>query len=85
MRLTTTRILELLKRSTRRLRATMWAVKFRSRVAQSCEGDQITLRPLRPKASLKKEQAVYRGESSHASIPDLIDRERATRLREFLG
>jgi len=48
------------------------------------EGEQITLRPIRPKATLKKEYGiwVYQGEATEASIPDLIDRERDKRLRE---
>jgi AbrB family transcriptional regulator (stage V sporulation protein T) len=51
------------------------------------EGEEMTLRPLRPKALLKKEQGVwvYQGEATHASIPDLIDREREKRLRELMG
>src|SRR6266849_1847811 len=46
------------------------------------EGGQITLRPLRPEALLKKERDVwvYQGEPAHASIPGLIDREREKRL-----
>ncbi|MEO8053463.1 MAG: AbrB/MazE/SpoVT family DNA-binding domain-containing protein [Acidobacteriota bacterium] len=51
------------------------------------KGEQITLRPIRPKALLKKEHGVwvYQGEATHASIPDLIDRERVKRLRELMG
>jgi AbrB family looped-hinge helix DNA binding protein len=51
------------------------------------EGERITLRPVRPKATLKKECGVwvYHGESSDASIPDLLDRERDKRLRESRG
>ncbi len=51
------------------------------------EGEEITLRPVRPKALLKKEQGVwvYQGEATHASIPDLIDREREKRTRELMG
>lgn len=51
------------------------------------EGDEITLRPFRPAALLKKERGVwvYRGEPTKASIPDLIDRQREKRLREFTG
>jgi len=51
------------------------------------EGEQITLRPMRPKALLKKEQGVwvYQGESTNASIPGLIDREREKRLRELMA
>ena len=48
------------------------------------EGDEITLRPVRPKALLKKEHGiwVYQGEPSDASITDLIDRSRESRIRE---
>jgi len=48
------------------------------------EGDEITLRPVRPKALLKKEHGiwVYQGELSEASITDLIDRNRKSRVRE---
>jgi AbrB family looped-hinge helix DNA binding protein len=51
------------------------------------DGDAITLRPLRPKALLRKERGVwvYEGDPTQASIPDLIDREREKRLREFMG
>jgi hypothetical protein len=51
------------------------------------KGEEITLRPVRPKALIKKEQGVwvYQGEATHASIPDLIDRERAKRSRELMG
>ena len=51
------------------------------------EGEEITLRPVRPKALLKKEQGVwvYQGEATHASIHDLIDREREKRSRELTG
>ena len=51
------------------------------------EGDRITLRPFRAEALLKKERGVwvYHGEPVHASIPDLIDREREKRLRELMG
>ena len=40
------------------------------------EGEEITLRPVRPKALLKKEQGVrvYQGEATQASITELIDR-----------
>lgn len=51
------------------------------------QGDEITVRPLRPEALLKKERGVwvYQGEATHVSIPDLIDREREKRLREWMG
>ena len=51
------------------------------------EGEEIILRPVRPKALLKKEQGVwvYQGEATQASIPDLIDREREKRSRELIG
>jgi AbrB family looped-hinge helix DNA binding protein len=50
------------------------------------EGDRITLRPVRPQSTLKKEYGVwvYQGESSDVSISDLIDRERERRLLESL-
>jgi AbrB family looped-hinge helix DNA binding protein len=49
------------------------------------EGENITLRPVRPKATLAKEFGiwVYQGGPSDDSIPDLIDRVREERLREF--
>jgi AbrB family looped-hinge helix DNA binding protein len=48
------------------------------------EGERITLRPVRAKAPLKKENGiwVYQGESTDASIPDMLDRERDKRLLE---
>lgn len=51
------------------------------------EGEEITLRPVRPKALLKKEHGVwvYQGETTQASIPDLIDHERQKRSRELMG
>jgi AbrB family looped-hinge helix DNA binding protein len=51
------------------------------------EGARITLRPVRPHALLQKEQGVwvYQGQPSDASIPDLIDLERAKRLRDTLS
>jgi AbrB family looped-hinge helix DNA binding protein len=47
------------------------------------DGDEITLRPLRPKALLKKEHGVwvYQGEPSDASITDLIDMAREGQIR----
>jgi hypothetical protein len=50
------------------------------------EGEQITLRPVRPKALLKKERGVwvYQGEPTGASVTALIDRERDKRLRELI-
>jgi AbrB family looped-hinge helix DNA binding protein len=49
--------------------------------------ETVTLRPVRPKALLKKELGVwvYQGEATATSIPALIDREREKRLRELLG
>lgn len=49
------------------------------------EGERITLRPVRPQATLKKEYGVwvYQGEPSDESIPDLIEREREKRAREL--
>lgn len=51
------------------------------------EGDQIMLRPMRPKALLKKERGVwvYQGEPTEASITAVIDRQREKRLRELMG
>ena len=50
-------------------------------------GERITLRPVRPKAMLKKEYGVwvYQGEPVNISITGLIDREREKRLRELPG
>lgn len=49
------------------------------------EGEQITLRPSRPKARLKKERGVwvYQGEPTEALITAAIDREREKRFREL--
>jgi AbrB family looped-hinge helix DNA binding protein len=51
------------------------------------EGEEITLRPVRAKALLKKEKGVwvYQGEPTHESVPELIDRGREKRAREILG
>ena len=47
-------------------------------------GDEITLRPLRPKTLLAKEHGVwvYQGEPCGDSIADLLDRDRESRIRE---
>jgi AbrB family looped-hinge helix DNA binding protein len=47
--------------------------------------ENITLRPVRAAATLKKELGVwvYHGESRDDSIPDLIDSVRQKRLREL--
>lgn len=49
------------------------------------EGERVTLRPVRPQATMKKEFGiwVYQGEVSAASIPELIEREREKRGREL--
>jgi len=49
------------------------------------QGEQLTLRPLRSQATLKKERGVwvYQGERSAISITELIEREREKRLGEF--
>ena len=49
------------------------------------EGERMTLRPVRPQATMKKEYGiwVYQGELSEASIPDLIERERENRGQEL--
>ena len=51
------------------------------------EGERITLRPVRPKVTLKKELGVwvYQGEPADASIPDLLEREREKRAGEIRG
>jgi len=51
------------------------------------EGEQIILRPVRPKPVLRKERGiwVYQGEATGVSIVDLIDQSREMRLRELLG
>ena len=51
------------------------------------EGEQITLRPMRAKALLKKERGVwvYQGEPTEVSITAVIDRQREKRLRELMG
>ncbi len=48
------------------------------------ESGEITLRPVHPKALLTKEHGVwvYQGEPSDASIADLIDQNRESRIRE---
>ena len=50
------------------------------------EGEQITLRPIRPKALLKKEKGVwvYHGERTGVSVTDVIDQVRQARLLEFV-
>jgi AbrB family looped-hinge helix DNA binding protein len=49
------------------------------------EGERMTLRPVRPQATMKKEYGiwVYQGELSEASIPELIESERESRGREL--
>ena len=49
-------------------------------------GELITLRPVRPKALLKKEHGVwvYQGEPTNVSITELIDREREKRLHDLM-
>jgi AbrB family looped-hinge helix DNA binding protein len=51
------------------------------------EGDLITLRLIRQKPLLKKERSiwVYQGESLSISSVELIEAERAKRLRSLLG
>jgi len=48
------------------------------------EGERITLRPVRQNVMLKKELGVwvYQGESTDASITDLLDCERENRNHE---
>ena len=49
-------------------------------------GEQITLRPVRAKATLKKEYGiwVYQGEPTDLSIVDLTGRVREERIREII-
>lgn len=49
------------------------------------EGEQITLRPARAKALLKKERGVwvYQGEATSSDVVAVIDREREKRAREL--
>jgi hypothetical protein len=51
------------------------------------EGENITLRPVRPNATLRKERGVwvYQGEATDASVPELIDQIREKRSRELNG
>jgi AbrB family transcriptional regulator (stage V sporulation protein T) len=51
------------------------------------EGERIMLRPVRARVLLQKERGVwvYQGEPSNASLPDLIDQQRAERLRDILS
>jgi AbrB family looped-hinge helix DNA binding protein len=51
------------------------------------EGDQITLRPVRPQALLKKEYGiwVYQGDASMIPLVEWLDEEREKRAREILG
>ena len=51
------------------------------------KGEEITLRPVRTKALLKKERGVwvYQGEIPKASVVELIDSERDRRSRELMG
>jgi len=50
------------------------------------QNEQITLRPVRAQASLKKEYGiwVYQGEPADLSIPELLEAQRAKRLGEIL-
>lgn len=48
--------------------------------------DQITVRPVRPKVTLKKEYGVwvYQGDPADVSINDVIDRAREDRIRQII-
>jgi len=50
------------------------------------EGERITLRPVRPRATLKKEYGVwvYQGELTDVSILDMIEHEREKRIRQLI-
>ena len=49
------------------------------------KGAEITLRPFRQEAPLRKEQGVwvYQGESADLSIPEFIDGQRQERLQQL--
>ena len=51
------------------------------------DDDRIVLRPVRPKAMLRKELGVwvFQGENVEDSIPDLVDAIRRKRTDEILG
>jgi AbrB family looped-hinge helix DNA binding protein len=51
------------------------------------EGERITLRPVRPEATLRKESGiwVFQGAASDTSIPELVEAAREKRLRELKG
>lgn len=50
-----------------------------------CDDERITLNPMHPQATLQKEHGiwVYVGESTPASIPDMLNQNRETRIREL--
>ena len=51
------------------------------------DGERITLRPVRPQATLRKESGiwVFQGPASDESIPELVEAAREKRLRELKG
>jgi AbrB family looped-hinge helix DNA binding protein len=51
------------------------------------DGERITLRPVRPQASLRKESGiwVFQGPAGDESIPELVEAAREKRLRELKG
>lgn len=51
------------------------------------EEERITLRPIRQRATLRKEYGiwVFQGPSTDTSIPDLIEESREKRLRSLKG
>ena len=51
------------------------------------DGERITLRPVRPQATLRKESGiwVFQGPASDESIPELVEAARKRRLRELKG
>jgi len=57
------------------------------RVLLESEGEQVTIRPDRPQATLKKKRGiwVYHGTRTDISISELVDQEREKRLREIAG
>ena len=56
-------------------------------LALDSEGEQITLRPVRPQATLKKELGVwvYQGRLAHDSLVAWLEGERQKRLGELAG
>jgi AbrB family looped-hinge helix DNA binding protein len=60
-------------------------LKAGDKLSIASDRERITLLPVRPQATLEKEQGiwVYQGEPSDQCISDLIDRERNKRIRKI--